>query len=190
MDTSLYIARHLSFGRDRRSSTPAVRVATAAIALSVAVMLAAIAVVSGFKREITEKVTGFNSHILLSVDPAHARALGSPDNILTLTPGLEKILEESPDVEQYALQTSIPAILKTPTDFKGIYLKGVVDSAQYRFLRRNLAEGSLPTFDNDSDASKVVISRLAADQLRLSVGSDIDTYFITDEVRVRSLNVA
>lgn len=190
MNTSLYIARHLSFGRDGRSSTPAVRVATTAIALSVAVMLASIAVVSGFKREITEKVTGFNSHILLSVDPAHARASGASDNLLILDPALEKILDESPGIDQYALQSSMPAILKTPTDFKGIYLKGVVDSAQFRFLRRNLSEGYIPAFESDSDADKVVISRLAASQLGLKLGSDIDTYFITDDVRVRRLKVA
>ncbi|MDE7159424.1 MAG: FtsX-like permease family protein [Muribaculaceae bacterium] len=190
MNTSLYIARRLSFGREGRSSTPAVKAAVTAIALSVAVMLASLSIVSGFKREITEKITGFNSDILLSADPSVSRDMELSDNLLHLTPALEKILDDSPDVTQYALQTSIPAILKTPDDFKGIYLKGVVDTAQARFLRRNMVEGRLPSFSSEADADKVVLSRLAATQLGLRAGDAVDTYFITDDVRVRRLKIA
>ncbi|MDE6843051.1 MAG: ABC transporter permease, partial [Muribaculaceae bacterium] len=63
MNLALFIARRLSLAAGGRRSSPAVRVATVAVALSVAVMMASIAVVQGFKKEITDRVIGFNSHI-------------------------------------------------------------------------------------------------------------------------------
>lgn len=185
MNYSFFIARRLSFGSDGRRSSPAVRVATIAIALSVTVMLAAIAIVSGFKREITEKVTGFNSDILVQVQPMHGA-----DNILDLTPNLRRVLDSVPGVKEYALQTTMPAILKTPTDFKGIYLKGIVDEPSRRFFTKNLVQGRVPEFGTDTASHEILISRMAASQLGLNTGDRIDTYFITDEVRVRPLRVA
>ena len=55
---SLFIARRLSLSTDGRKSSPAIKVSVTAVALSIAVMLASVAVVTGFKREIRDKVIG------------------------------------------------------------------------------------------------------------------------------------
>ena len=70
----LYLGRRLSLGSGGRKASPGVKVAIAAIALSVAVMTASIAIVLGFKREITDKVVG------LSLIP---KAASGPRNGLT-----------------------------------------------------------------------------------------------------------
>lgn len=57
-------------------------VAIAAVAIAVAVMLVSIAIVLGFKKEIRDKVVGFNSHISVYVSPTTP----DEDNIVTLTP--------------------------------------------------------------------------------------------------------
>ena len=44
-------------------SRPAVRIATAGIAVGLAVMLIAVSVVIGFKQEVSNQVIGFGSHI-------------------------------------------------------------------------------------------------------------------------------
>lgn len=181
----LYIGRKLSFAGDGRRSSPAVRVATAAISLSVAVMLASIAIVSGFKHEIAEKVTGFNSDIAVTV-----AASPDEDNILRLSPVLSDAISSVPGISQSAIQISLPAILKTSDDFKGIYMKGVPDSASLRFLRRNLVRGYIPDFSSTEASSRIVISNRVASQLALDTGDRIDTYFITDDVRVRPLRVS
>ncbi len=54
MSYPLYLAKRLSLASGGRHSSHAIRVAVAAVALSVAVMLAAIAIVLGFKREIRD----------------------------------------------------------------------------------------------------------------------------------------
>ncbi|MDE5789776.1 MAG: ABC transporter permease [Muribaculaceae bacterium] len=187
MNFPLFLARRLSLSSGGRKSSPAIKVAITAVALSIGVMLAAISIVLGFKREIREKVVGFNSHITLYSIPQSE----GDDNLVSLTPSLVKLLDEEDYVTDYSLEASIPAILKTPDNFKGAYLRSLSGKQINDFLTRNLEEGSLPDQKLPADSTKmqVVISRIAARQLNLKPGDRIDTYFISDDVRVRKLEV-
>lgn len=184
MNYAFFLGRRLALGSQGRKSSPGVKVATAAIALSVAVMVASIAIVLGFKREITDKVLGFTSHIVMTVSP------GEDDNILTLTPTLKKILDSQDYIKDYSLQISIPAILKTPNDFKGIFLKTLEDNATKEFLKSNLISGRMPDYSQDSTRLDIVLSRMAASQLGLKQDDKVDCYFINDDVKVRRLKIA
>lgn len=185
MNYALYLGRKLALGSGGRKSSPGVKVATAAIALSVAVMIASIAIVFGFKREITDKVLGFTSHILMT-----ANADANQDNIITLTPTLKKLLDSQDCIKSYSLQISIPVILKTPNDFKGVFLKTLEDPATREFIKSNLIEGSMPDLSSDSTRLDVVISRMAASQLGLNLNEKVDCYFINEDVKVRRIRVA
>ncbi|MCK4749798.1 MAG: ABC transporter permease, partial [Bacteroidales bacterium] len=65
MNTEFFIARKLIFGRDKEKSISRsiLDVAIFGISLGLAVMIVAVAVVTGFKNEIGRKVIGFASHI-------------------------------------------------------------------------------------------------------------------------------
>lgn len=186
MSYSLFLAKRLSLASGKRRSSPAVRVAVAAVALSVAVMLAAIAIVLGFKREIRDKVIGFNSHITLYAIPVDA----DDSNLITLTPTLKSILDSKEYITDYSLQASIPAILKTSDNFKGVYLKSLQGNAIKKFLTSNIEEGKLPDYSKPGAEMKIAISRRAANQLHLKAGDKIDTYFMSGSIRVRRLEIA
>lgn len=186
MSYPLYLAKRLSLSSGGRRSSPAIRVAVAAVALSVAVMLAAIAIVLGFKREIRDKVVGFNSHITLYAIPSDPE----DTNLITLTPTLRSILDSKEYITGYSLEASIPAILKTPDNFKGVYLKSMRSEALRKFLSSNVEEGKLPDYTKPGSEMKTVISRRAADQLHLKAGDKIDTYFMSGSIRVRRLEIA
>jgi len=149
-------------------------------------MLAAIAIVLGFKKEIKDKVVGFNSHITLSLaNPT------SPDNevkLLTLTPTLAQILDNQDFIESYSLGASIPAVLKTESDFKGIYLKGIDRNSNGRIASRSIEEGNPEDIFSKTD--RILISRIAAKELALAPGDSINTFFISDQVRMRPMIVA
>ncbi|MDE6648682.1 MAG: FtsX-like permease family protein [Muribaculaceae bacterium] len=185
MNYPLYLGRKISLGSEGRNASPGVKVATAAISLSVAVMIASIAIVLGFKREITDKVLGFTSHVVMT-----AEAGPEGDNIITLTPTLKKILDSQDYVKDYSLQISLPAILKTPEDFKGIFLRTLSDTRTADFLRSNLISGRIPDYSQDSARLEIVISRMAANQLGLKQDDKVDCYFINDDVMVRRLKIA
>lgn len=187
MNYPLYLARRLSLKGEGRRGTPAIGVAIAAVALSIAVMLASVAIVTGFKHEITERVRGFNSDMTLSVVPLDDDA--GNDNILTLTPTLKSVLDSTSFVKGYSLQASLPAILKTQTDFKGVYMRGLGPRSLRSLIGESLEEGHLPA-EGESGETQIVVSRGAANQLRLKTGDRIDTYFISDDVRVRRLEIS
>lgn len=203
MTFPLFLARRLTFSSEGNRKAPAIRVAIIAVALSVAVMLGAIAIVLGFQREIRDRIIGFNSHITLYAIPQEETG---ESNLVSLSPTLKTILGEMPFVTDVSLEAAIPAIMKTNDSFKGVYLKSCNDSRMTDFLRSNLEEGKVPDFMNSAASSataeaetplesdtasfQVLISRKAADELRLKAGDKINTYFINDRVKVRPLRVS
>lgn len=181
---TLYMAMRVSTSGDGKKSTPAIKVAVAAVALSVAVMLAAIAIVLGFKEEITRKVTGFNPHILLQTNPS----LSHDEYLIDYSPTLQEILDETPYITQHSLSASAPAIFKTSNDFKGIYLKSLSNDNMGKFIESQIIDGNFPDFKKNPD--HLLISRTAADQLQVEVGDTLPTYFITQEVEVKPMKIA
>lgn len=186
MNYSLFLARRLSLSSGNRKNSPAIRVSVTAVALSIAVMLASIAIVIGFKREIREKVIGFNSHITIYASPTDA----DENNVLTLTPSLRQLLAQQPYIDDFTLEASIPAILKTPHDFKGIYLRSMNGKSVEEFIASNLDEGKMPDFKSEDNNDKIVLSRAAANQLGLKAGEKIDVYFISDDIKVKRLTIS
>ncbi len=185
MNYALFLGRRVALGSSGRKASPGVKVATAAIALSVAVMVASIAIVLGFKREITDKVLGFTSHIVIT-----ANTETGDDNIITMTPSLKQILDTQVCIKDYSLQVSLPTILKTPEDFKGVYLKTLTDNHTIDFLKSNLISGRIPDYSQDSTKLEVVMSRMAANQLGLKQDDKVDCFFINDDIMVRRLKIA
>lgn len=186
MNYSLFIAKRLSLSSGKHKSSPAIAVSITAVALSIAIMLASIAIVIGFKREIRDKVVGFNSHITLYSMPTSE----DDDNLLTLTPSLKSILDSREYIKGYSLEASIPAIFKTSEDFKGVYFRSLNSKFTDSFIKRNLEEGEIPDYSKNENSQKVLISRIAARQLGLKIGDRIDTYFISNNVKVRPLIVS
>ena len=63
MNFPFYIAKKVAFSGRKTFSTNIIRIAIAAVALSVAVMIVTTGLVSGFKQVISEKIFGFWGHI-------------------------------------------------------------------------------------------------------------------------------
>lgn len=193
MNYPLLLARRLSLSSGGRKASPAVRVAVAAVAISVVVMIAAVAIVTGFKHEIISRLRGFNADVSVTVAPSPS---GEYDNIVTLTPSLRESLSSLPFVTDYSLQVSAPAVVKTSTDFKGVYMRSLSSRNQTGFFKNALTQGRLPDFTADPERgwpdsvnNQMLVSALTADRLGLKAGDKVDLYFITDRVRARRMTV-
>lgn len=182
----IYIARRLTLGQGGAKSSPAVKVAVASVALSIAVMLLAVAIVFGFKREITRKIQGFNPHVTL-----YSAADGS-DESAALRPGgeLAHILDSVPCVVDWQPSVNTLALLKTPDAFKGVYLTGLSDGHDTAFLRENIVSGRMPDIANPEKSShSLLLSRCVADELQLTAGDSVNLYSIGDNVSLRRMEV-
>lgn len=84
-----------------------------------------------------------------------------------------------------------PAIIKTDSAFQAIVMKGISSGAGWNFVKENIVEGSLPAYETDDEKNKVVISRIIADKLGLSVDDKVNAYFFTNNLlKARRIEVS
>ena len=175
------IAQRLYFSDEnhQRSSRPAVRVALGGIIIGVLVMIVAMSVVVGFKKEITQKVAGFGSHIqVVNFDnnsTYEMQPIYVSDSLLQTIRAIEHVTH----VSTFA---SKPGIIKTDSAFQGIIFKG---TDYWTYFEQNIVEGTLPT-----EANEVLLSTELAKQLQLHVGDNFLCYFVQDDLRVRRLYIS
>lgn len=187
MNFEFFIAKRLLRQEGSTYSRPIVRIATLSIALSIAVMIVSVGVLSGFKNQIKEKITGFTSHI--HIQP-YSLDINSSNEAFSLSDeDLEHIrrLPEVRTVEPYILQAGA---IKTKTDFQGVILKGVAQDFDYAFFKENLCEGKLPNINGNAGA-EALISKITADKMQLKTGDKLRVYFFIDgQYRVRPFKVS
>ena len=189
MNFSLYIAKKLysSGNGNKRASLPAIRIAIFGVAVGLAVMILSVAVVFGFKDEISSKVIGFGSHLTIyNTAPAE---IGESRPIIVddeLVKGIEKI----PDVEHVQYYSMKSGILKTTDQFAGITLKGINPTYSTEFISSHIIEGQLPDYSKKGTENEIVISKSIANDLRLKVGDKLFAYFFENGLRARRFKVA
>ena len=190
MNFPLFIAKRLfsDQGDKRKVSRPAIHIATAGVAIGLAVMIVSVCVVLGFKHTIRDKVIGFGSHIqvadfmtLQQMDQYPVVMDDSMTNVLKRIPGVKH-------VQKFAIKEGI---LKTDSDFLGVAFKGVGPDFDSTFIHANMVEGSIPKFDDKASHNKILVSQLMADKLHLKSGQRIFAYFIDNNgVRTRRFTIS
>ena len=121
-----FIARRLLKGGEKEAvSVPIVKIAVVGIALGVCVMLLSVFIVTGFKKEITAKLSGFSSHLNVTAYENNNSYSGSEIRVNdTLLNGIRRMSS----LKQVYPYVTMPAILKSKSEIHGVVLKGV-DSA-------------------------------------------------------------
>ena len=160
------------------------------IVLAVVVMILSIAIVMGFKGEISGKIMHLDAHLRVS-----NAALGIDENYATVNGRevREAIVGDSafaPLVESVSLIADKSAILKTDSDFMGIIMRGVDSGYDWRYLQSRLIEGVLPDVSDTASSQQIAISKLVANRLKLRSGDKVLTYFIDNSIKVRNLTVS
>lgn len=190
MNLPLFIAKHLYSATDSRQkvSRPAMRIATAGVAIGLAVMLISVSVVFGFKHTIRDKVIGFGSHITVAnFMSLHGRELAPicmDDSMMRVLGSLDGVKH----VQRYAIKQGI---LKTDSDFLGVAFKGIANDYDTTFIHDNMVEGVIPAFSDTVSTNKILVSKIMADRLRLNAGDKVFAYFIDNgNVRVRRFTVS
>ncbi len=190
MNIELHIAKRLAGDKDGKKtiSGPIVKIAVAGIALGIAVMLISVAVVTGFKREIRNKVIGFGSHIQITNFDSNISWETTPIRIdQDFLPGIAEIA----DVRHIQPFATKPGIIRTRgEDIQGVILKGVDGSFDWSFFEQNMVEGSRLRLTDTVTSNEAVLSRTVASLLRLEVGDDFAMFFVQDPPRARRFTLS
>ena len=156
MNLPLFIALRMS--RSSSGNKPGVmeRVAVISVALSLTVMILALAVMLGFKREVSQKVAGFSAHVVL----CGVRGLESPDvDVVQRTPHLDSLILTLADEVALAPYAAKGGIVRTADAVEGVLLKGVGSEYDWSLFRDWLIEGDLPRVGDSVRTKDILISR-------------------------------
>lgn len=183
-----FLAKRL-YGQDegvKGGSRPAIIIATAGIALGLAVMIISLAVTRGFKQEIRDKVMGFSQHIQVV---NYRIGMNSVEEPVTCTDSTLMQLLETPLVSYVQPFVNKPCIIRTQEAFHGFMLKGVDGNYDRSFLEGYMLDGGFPTQADSLGSNWIILSETVADMLGLKVGDKSDVYFMQGQVRMRRLTV-
>jgi lipoprotein-releasing system permease protein len=159
----------------------------AGVAIGFAVMLIAVAIVTGFKNEIKEKVIGFGSHIQVSNYDENNSYESKP---IDRRQSFVSILEKDSDVKHVQVFATKAAIVKSADQLEGIVAKGIGTDFDKSYFDTKMVSGKFFSVHDSIPSDSIVISSSLAKKLSLKTGEDLITFFIQQPPRARRFHIA
>lgn len=148
--------------------------AIAAVSLSIAVMILAIATGKGLQEKISAKVTGFTSDIQISMLDLNQSLEVSP---ILADSSLTHELESIDGIKHIQTQITKNALIKTDKEFEGIIVKGVNTNYDWSFINTHITEGAAPEYTHEKKSNDILISKNIAQKLNLKIDDKALFYF-------------
>ncbi|MDF1698911.1 MAG: FtsX-like permease family protein [Saprospiraceae bacterium] len=195
MNLPHFVARRIAFSRSKSFTKVIVRIAIAAIALSLATMIITTLIIGGFKKEISSKVFGFWGHIHITDTNINrtfeqipiSKSADYIDKIVEIewlnyqVPvsvlgfemiGKYKIKRTAGGVRHVQPFAWSAGIIKTKKEFGAVQLKGVDESFDWQYLPDFIVEGE-PLDFNDENDNGLIVSKVMARALELKIGQRV-----------------
>lgn len=181
------LANRLSRDKQHNISRPIVTISIIAVALGLVTMIVAMAITSGYKKEIRDRVIAMGSHIRIS----------NYDNNYSFEPipfernqfFLEE-LSNHPQVENLQFFSTKVGIIKTEDQVEGIILKGIDTTFNRNHFRDNIREGEMIAIADSQPGADILISSKLSKKLQIRVGDKVRAYFVQDPPMQRSFTVS
>jgi lipoprotein-releasing system permease protein len=155
--------------------------------MGLAVMILAVAILTGFKKQIREKVVGFGSHIqIMNFDSNISFETTPISDTQKFIPRIKQIS----GIEHVQVFATKAGIIRTDEDIQGVVLKGIGSDFDWSYFRSNMVEGSVFTVTDTGRTDKVIISKKISDMLRLKTGDSFAMLFIQDPPRMRKFTIS
>jgi lipoprotein-releasing system permease protein len=189
MNLPYFIAQRLIKGRREGTSfsRPINVIAIVGIAMGLAVMILAVAILTGFKQQIREKVVGFGSHIQIMHFDSNISFETTP---ISDTQSFLPKLKALPGIKHIQVFATKAGIIRTDEDIQGVVLKGIGSDFDWSYFKSNMVEGSVFSVSDTGRTDKVIISKKIANMLKLKTGDSFTMLFIQDPPRMRKFTIS
>lgn len=188
MTFPFYMARRIASSKSTNFSRLILRISIFAVAISVAVMIAASALITGFKNQIGEKIFGFWGHIHISNTAYSISYAPEPLNInQPFYPSIMHLgkvpIADTPDstfggVQQIQVFAHKAGIIRTANAMEGIILKGVDSGFDVEKLKPYMVEGRFLQLPDSTPSRDILISQITANRLNLKPGDKFVIHFV------------
>lgn len=188
MNLPYFIAQRLIKGRKEGTSfsKPINIIAVAGISLGLAVMILAVAILTGFKEQIREKVVGFGANIQIVSSDTYYSLETDP---ISRDQGFVEKVRNMPGISHIQVFATKPGIIKTEDEIQGVVLKGVGSDFDWNYFSSCMVDGKVFRVSDTARTDEVIISKKIADMLRLKTGDSFAMYFVQDPPRQRKFTV-
>jgi lipoprotein-releasing system permease protein len=179
LNLEYFIAKRLITAKGRKStiSAPIIKIAIAAIAIGMVMMIVSIATGIGLQEKIREKVSAFNGHIIISNFDDN-QSQGSVMPIFTHQDFYPKFTTVD-GINHIQVVASKAGIIRTESAFEGIIFKGVGKDYQWKNIREYIVSGKIPDCANQLN-NEILISQYLANRLNLKLGATFNTFFMKE----------
>ena len=176
MNIALFFARKMQGHKQYKNTVSAriINIATLAVCLGISAILIAMSTSKGLQKEIQNKTSVFNGHILITLfenNESQVSVLPFED-----TDSVRQNIRENKNIKRFHSIALKPGMLKNKSHFEGVLFKGVSSDFDWSSLDTFITEGRFPDLSN-SISKEILISETLARQLDLKVGDQTDTYF-------------
>ena len=179
LNTVFFISKKLIQSKARKNSisSPIIKIATAAIAIGMIMMIISVATGVGLQQKIREKIAAFSGHIIISnFDSNQSQISVTP---ISLQQDFYPKFKNIKGINYIQAVATKAGIIRTESSFEGIVFKGVGLDYHWKNLQEYLIEGTLPKL-SAGVSKKIIISQFLAKRLQLKVGSSCNTFFLKD----------
>jgi lipoprotein-releasing system permease protein len=155
--------------------------------MGLAVMILAVAILTGFKQQIRDKVVGFGSHIqIMNFDSNISFETTPISDTQKFIPAIRQI----PGITHLEVFATKAGIIRTDEDIQGVVLKGIGSDFDWKYFKSNMVDGSVFTVTDTGLTNKVIISKKISNMLRLKTGDSFAMLFIQDPPRMRKFTIS
>jgi lipoprotein-releasing system permease protein len=189
MNLPYFIAQRLIKGRREGTSfsRPINVIAIIAIAMGLAVMILAVAILTGFKEQIREKVVGFGSHIqIMNFDSNISFETAPIKDAQEFIPKIKSI----PEVKHIQVFATKAGIIKTGEEIQGVVLKGIGPDFDWSYFKSSIVDGEIFTVTDTGRTNSVIISKKLSEMLKLKTGDSFAMFFVQDPPRQRKFTIS
>ncbi len=177
MNFEYFISKRLITSKHHKSniSAPIIKIAIAAIAIGMVMMIISVATGIGLQQKIRQKIAAFSGHIIISnFDDNQSQVSLEPISIKqNFYPNFNSV----DGISHIQAVITKSGIIRTQTAFEGIVFKGVGKDYQWQNLQEYLIQGRLPKLSNTLNP-EVLISKYLANRLQLKLGNKFNTFFM------------
>ncbi|MCV6630720.1 MAG: FtsX-like permease family protein [Flavobacteriaceae bacterium] len=177
MNLELFIAKRLIKGSNDKSSVsaPIIKIAIAAIAIGLTMMLITIATGLGLRYKIREKVAAFNGHIqIFNYDNNNSDVSVVP---ISKNQAFYPQFKDVEGVGHMNVVATKAGIIRNEKTFEAIIAKGVDANYHWQYFEEYLIEGRLPDYTGALNF-EVLISEHLANRLELKTGDKFFSFFL------------
>ena len=175
MNLPFFIARRITRADAGLKPSVMERIASYSVTLSMVVMILALAVIVGFKREVADRMSAFAAHVSLTDIQAVHSLDAQP---VERGEALEKVIRETEDFSKMYPYAVKGGIVRTEDAVVGVVLKGVDATYDWQRIDRWIVEGERPRVGDSIRTKDVLLSRNLSRKLMLGVGDKIEMLFV------------